>query len=73
MVCGVGAGAGCMGAGDVAGDVAGVSSRKGLSENVIDNGLYPVDEGGSELRVPDGEPSRVNIACCGCAMCKLTS
>ena len=58
-VCGGGAGAGCIGAGDV----AGVSSRKGLSENVIDNGLDPVDEGGNELRIPDGEPSGVNTAC----------
>ena len=56
---GGGGGAGCMGAGDM----AGVSSGKGLSENVIDNGLDPVDEGGSELRVPDGEPSVVNITC----------
>ena len=46
-----------------AGDVAGVPSEKCLSEKVIDDGLDSVDEGGNELRVPDGEPSGVSIVC----------
>ena len=46
-----------------AGDVAGVPSEKGLSEKVIDDRLDSVDEGGNELRVPDGEPSGVSIVC----------
>ena len=50
---------GCVGAGDV----AGVLSEKGVSEKVIDDGLDSVDEGGNELRVPDGEPLGVNITC----------
>jgi len=44
------------------GDVAGVSSGRGLSEKVRDDGLDPTDEGGKELRVPGGEPSGVKIA-----------
>ena len=58
-LCGGSTGSGCVGAGDV----AGVLSEKGVSEKVIDDGLDSVDEGGNELRVPDGEPSGVNIAC----------
>ena len=50
-----------------AGDVAGVSLRNGLSENVIDDGLDPPEEGGGELRVPSGEPSGVKTAGCSVA------
>ena len=45
-----------------AGDVAGVSLINGLSENVIDDGLDPPEEGGRESRVPSGEPSGVKTA-----------
>ena len=45
-----------------AGDVAGVLCVNGLSENAIDDGLDSEDEGGSELRVPAGEPSGVKFA-----------
>jgi hypothetical protein len=39
--------------------VAGVLLANGLSENVSDDGLDPIDNGGSETRVPSGEPSGV--------------
>lgn len=55
-------GTGNVGGSSGAGDVAGVSSGRGLSENVTDDGLDPIDEGGKELRVPGGEPSGVNTA-----------
>jgi len=45
-----------------AGDVAGVSSVKGLSENVSDDGLDPIEDGGKDTRVPFGEPSGVKMA-----------
>ena len=45
-----------------AGDVAGVLSVKGLSENVSDDGLDPIEDGGKDMRVPFGEPSGVKMA-----------
>ena len=42
--------------------MAGVSLINGLSENVIDDGLDPPEEGGRESRVPSGEPSGVKTA-----------
>ena len=45
-----------------AGDVAGVLLMNGLSENAIDDGLDPPEEGGRESRVPSGEPSGVKTA-----------
>jgi len=42
--------------------VAGVLRWKGLSENVIEDGLELFEDGGRELRVPVGEPSGVKIA-----------
>jgi hypothetical protein len=50
-----------------AGDVAGVSLMNGLSENAIDDGLDPPEEGGRESRVPSGEPSGVKMAGCSVA------
>jgi hypothetical protein len=44
------------------GDVAGVPSREGFSEKVIEDGLEGGDEDGKELRVPLGEPLGVNTA-----------
>jgi hypothetical protein len=42
--------------------VAGVLLANGLSENVSDDGLDPIDDGGNETRVPSGEPSGVKTA-----------
>ena len=41
--------------------MAGVLLANGLSENVSDDGLDPIDNGGSETRVPSGEPSGVKM------------
>ena len=41
--------------------MAGVLLVNGLSENVRDDGLDPIDNGGSETRVPSGEPSGVKM------------
>jgi hypothetical protein len=42
--------------------VAGVSLINRLSENVIEDGLDPPEEGGRESRVPSGEPLGVKMA-----------
>jgi len=42
--------------------VAGVLLANGLSENVSDDGLDLIDDGGNETRVPSGEPSGVKTA-----------
>ena len=41
--------------------MAGVLLANGLSENVSDDGLDPIDDGGSEARVPFREPLGVKI------------
>jgi hypothetical protein len=48
-----------------AGDVAGVSAKYGRSEKAMDDGVDTddeLDEAGSELRVPAGDPSGVKTA-----------
>ena len=53
---------GSAGASWGAGDVVGILFVKGLSENVSDDGLDLIEEGGRELRVPSREPSGVKTA-----------
>ena len=54
---------GCnKGGGCGAGDVAGILSQNGLSENERDNGLEWGEEDSKELRVLVEEPSGVNTA-----------
>ena len=58
---------GCAGACWGAGDVAGVSLMKGLSEKVSDEALDPLEDDGNASRVPSREPSGVRRMGCGAA------